>query len=347
MKKLFTLCTVALSFQSFSQIVVNSWQYLGPSEIVVVAIDEEPSIVHTPAGPNQTWNYGELNQYDTDTIAFGPSQWFIGNQEFPNANYGSEQDGTSVFFRKNDEGFDLMGIYGDLLENGQVGGTPFTPYQRQVAFPMTYGQTWDNVSVLKIKSTDNADFGGFGDSLVVTVTTHREAIVDAWGTINTPLGSFSTLRMHIKDSTIQSAKVFSFGFPIFDEGETTIDNIFTFISNDADAKYNLLQYNYAPVEETLSNVQWQMTSPLANVASNYSLNQPEIYPNPANQVFKITNLALGDKVTILGLNGQITTSYRVSDKNMNFQTSDLVPGTYTVLIHGKSGLLAKKLIINK
>jgi hypothetical protein len=233
------------------------------------------------------------------------------------------------------------------LENGQVESVPFSPYERQLSFPMSYEQTWNNTSVLKFKSTDNADFGGFGDSLVVKITTHRTAIVDAWGTVNTPLGSFEALRLHTKDSVIQDVQVFSFGFPIFEETETTLDNLFTFVSNDADSKYNLLQYNYAPVEELLSNVQWQMTSPLANTGVNHKQARMDVFPNPANQEFKITNLAVGDKVTILGSNGQIAASFKVSNQNMSFSTLGLNSGNYTVLVHGKSGLFSKKLVVLK
>lgn len=42
---------------------MNSWQFLGPQEALVMGLDEEPSISHTPSGPNQTWDYGELNKF--------------------------------------------------------------------------------------------------------------------------------------------------------------------------------------------------------------------------------------------------------------------------------------------
>lgn len=56
MKRVFTLCLAFYSLHVSAQITVNSWQFLGPSEVIVMAFDEEPSIVHTPAGPNQTWD---------------------------------------------------------------------------------------------------------------------------------------------------------------------------------------------------------------------------------------------------------------------------------------------------
>jgi hypothetical protein len=234
MKRIITLSLVVCGLQALGQITVNSWQFLGPSEVVVMGIDEEPSISHTPAGPNQTWDYGELNNYDSQEIAFGPSQWFAGNQHFPNANFGTVgEDGTSVFFRKNDQGFDLMGVYGDIMETGDNMPLAFNPYQRQVTFPMTYGQTWQNTSALKFTITDLEEFGDVGDSLVVTITTHRTGTVDAWGTINTPLGSFDALRLYTKDSIIQNFVVYAFGFPLFNQSESAMEHGYSFISNNS------------------------------------------------------------------------------------------------------------------
>lgn len=345
MKRVFTLCLAFYSLHVSAQITVNSWQFLGPSEVIVMAFDEEPSIVHTPAGPNQTWDYGELNNYDTDFVAFGPSQWYEGHQLFPNANFGSEGEDGNVFFRKNDEAFDLIGVYGDLLGTGEIQPMAFQPYQRQIAFPMTFGQNWQNTSTLKFKSTDPEDFGGIGDSLVVTLTTYRTGVVDSWGNIITPLGDFEALRLHTKDSTVQNVKIFSFGIPLVNEDETSLSHTYSFVSNSANSKYTLVQYTYHPEDDLISNVQWQMTSPV--LATDYypKKEQPEIYPNPSSDEFKINNLTLGDQVSIFALNGQVLSKHIVSDKNMTFDVRDLSKGNYIIFIQGKNGISSKTLNI--
>lgn len=345
MKIILSLSFAFCSLQAISQITVNSWQFLGPSEVVVMALDEEPSISHTPSGPNQTWDYGELNDYGADGFAFGPAQWFTGNQYFPNANYGAEDDGTSVFFRKNDEGFDLIGVYGDLMETGENIPVAFSPYQRQIAFPMTYGQTWQNTSVIQLTITDLEEFGDVGDSLVVTVTTHRTGNTDAWGTLNTPLGSFDALRLHTKDSTIQNFVVYLFGFPIANQSETVIQHSYSFVSNSPNSKYILTQYNYDPSEGAISNVQWQMTEPVLATEFNAVHEPLEIFPNPTSSEFRISSLKIGDKVSILSSNGQLVSSFSVSNKDMAFDVSCLPQGNYTVLIQGKMNVAAKKLSI--
>lgn len=336
---------VMLAASLSAQITVNSWQFLGPSEVVLIGNDDEPSITHTAPGPNQTWDYGELNDYGSEFVAFGPAQWFPGHQSFPNANYGSEEDGTSIFFLKNNEAFDLLGVYGDVLGTGQNQALAFTPNQRQLAFPMTYGQTWQNTSVLKFTITDLSDLGIPGDSMVVTVTTHRTGSVDAWGTLNTPLGSFSVLRQHLKDSTIQNVRVFTFGLPLVNQSETAVSHSYSFLSNTANTKYFLVQYNYDPSTEELTGVQWQMSAPVASTESHNILAEPEIYPNPCQDGFAIKNLQAGDNVSIVNTSGQIVSTYSVSNKNMMFNTNELTSGNYLVIIQNKSGIFTKKLVV--
>jgi hypothetical protein len=346
MRQLFTSAMVILTAGLSAQITVNSWHFLGPSEVVLVGNDDQPSITHTDPGPNQTWNYGELNNYGSETFAYGPAQWFPGYQSFPNANYGLEDEGLSIFFRKNNEAFDLLGIYGDLFENGQIQAVPFTPYQRQLAFPITYGQTWQNTSVLKFTFTDLSDLGIPGDSIVTTTTTHRMCKVDAWGTLNTPLGSFSVLRLHLKDSTIQNIRIYTFGVPFFDQSDTEITHNYSFLSNSPNTKYFLLQYNYDPSTQELTGVQWQMAEPTAsNESHNNVFKEPEIYPNPCKDSFAIKNLQTGDKVSILNTSGQTVSTYTVSNKNMTFNTNEFASGNYLVIIYSKSGIFAKKLVV--
>lgn len=350
MKRLFTLGALICGFTASAQITVNYWDFLGPAEVVLMGLDEEPSIMHTPAGPNQTWDYGELNDYGSDSIAFAPAQWFDGHINFPEANYGSESEEGNIFLRKSSEGFDLMGLYGDLFETGENMAVKFNPYQRQIAFPMTYEQNWQNSSSFSFTIDDLSDFdeiGDLADSIVITITSHRTGNVDAWGTVNTPLGSFDALRMHVKDSTIQNFVVYAFGFPLFNESETFIEHSYSFVSNDPSTKYILVQYSFDPETELLSNVQWQMTEVVLATEDFVSVKTPEIYPNPAQDSFQISDLHTGDRITIISMSGQIVGNYKVSNKNAAYSIEGLAPGNYSVLIQGKKGVHAKKLSVQK
>ena len=252
--------------------------------------------------------------------------------------------------RKSAEGFDLMGIYGDLFETGDNIPVKINPFQRQIAFPMTYNQSWQNTSTIAFTITDLEDFGELGaiaDSLVVTITTHRNGNVDSWGTLNTPLGSFDALRLHVKDSIIQNFVVYAFGFPLANESETAIENSYSFVSNNPNTKYILVQYGLDADTELIFNVQWQMSEAVLATEDFVSVKTPEIYPNPAQNSFHISNLHVGDRVTIISMSGQLVGNFKVANKDASFSIEDLPAGNYSVLIQGKNGVHAKKLSVQK
>jgi hypothetical protein len=318
MKTTFLLFGLFMSSALNAQIFITSAHFIDVSDVVQIGIDENPSISHTPAGPNQTWGYGELVANQTDFIALGMAEWFNGASNFPNATLGTEgEDGTQIFFRKTTEAFDLMGVYGDLFENGTNTALAFNPYQRQLTFPSTYGTTFTNVSTLNLKLED---FEG-ADSVVVTVTTHRFSEMDAWGTLTTPFGTFPAIRQHIKDSTIQSVVAYLFGFPVFNESETAISHSYSFFSDAQNARYVLLQYNYDAESDVLSGVQWQMATPVLNSVDD-SKNDYVLFPNPSSNLVNIkSENPIHGELIVFDVLGQII--YQQNLKNTDFTSVDV------------------------
>ncbi len=191
MKTIVFSALLSLSTMVSAQIFITSAHFIDVSDVVQIGIDTNPSITHTPAGPDQTWDYGELNDYETDFIALGMAEWFSGASSFPEATLGTQdEEGTQIFFRKNTEAFDLIGVYGDVFGMGEQSALGFSPYQRQLTFPSTYGTTFTNVSTINLTIED---FEGL-DSLVVTIVTHRFSEMDAWGSLSTPFGTFDAIR---------------------------------------------------------------------------------------------------------------------------------------------------------
>ncbi len=327
-----------------AQIFITSAHFIDVSDVVQIGIDTNPSITHTLAGPNQTWDYGELNDYETDVIALGMAEWFSGASNFPNATLGTQDaEGTQIFFRKNTEAFDLMGVYGDLFETGEPSALEFSPYQRQLTFPSTYGTTFANVSTINILIDD---FEGT-DSVVVTVTTHRFSEMDAWGSLTTPFGTFNTIRQHIKDSTIQTVTAYLFGFPIFNESETTITHNYSFYSDAQNARYILLQYNYDPETDLLENVQWQMAAPILNTENLSSDLQVNIYPNPTSDNLNIIfDQPFFGEVIISDALGKVVyhTSVNGNDE-FNLFINNWTPGVYMIHLNSISQKSVHRLIV--
>jgi len=343
MKTKFLLLSLITSTTLSAQIFITSAHFIDVSDVVQIGFDENPSISHTPAGPNQTWAYGELVANQTDLIALGMAEWFSGASNFPNATLGTQdEDGTQIFFRKTTDAFDLVGVYGDLLENGSNTALAFNPYQRQLTFPSTYGTTFTNVSTLNLKLEDIEGT----DSVIVSVITHRFSEMDAWGNITTPFGTFPAIRQHIKDSTIQTATAYLFGFPVFNQSETAVSHSYSFYSDAQNARYVLLQYNYDAESDVLSGVQWQMAAPVLNSVDD-SKNDYVLFPNPSSNLVNIkSENPIHGELIVFDVLGQII--YQQNLKNTNFTSVDVSSwnsGVYFFQITSENSRTTRKITV--
>lgn len=344
MRKIVIISACFALSNSFTQITINASHFIGASDVVQMGYDENPSIIHTAAGPNQTWDYGELSDNGIDFIALANADWLSGASNFPTANLGTEDAaGTQIFFRKSAEGFDLIGLYGDFFENGTNTPLAIEPYQRQIAFPSTYESAYNSNSQFAITATDL----DFGDSAVVTVTTNRTSTIDAWGVMTTPFGTFNVLRQHSIDNTTQNVVVYSFGLPVFNEAEDAVIHTYTFLSNADNAKYLLLQYQYDPETEMMNAVEWQMSAPTANLAEEKTIEASRLYPNPTSNSFQISNLPKNANVCILDYSGKTVIKVSNANENQSFSTTELSAGSYIVLVQSKLGLSSYKLVVKK
>lgn len=345
MKTIVFSALLSLSTMVSAQIFITSAHFIDVSDVVQIGIDTNPSITHTPAGPNQTWDYGELNDYETDFVALGMAEWFSGASNFPDATLGTQDEtGIQIFFRKNTEAFDLMGIYGELFEEGEQSALGFSPYQRQLTFPSTYGTTFTNVSTINLTIED---FEGL-DSIVVTVVTHRFSEMDAWGSLSTPFGTFDAIRQHVKDSTIQSFTAYLFGFPVGSESETFVSHNYSFYSDAQNARYILLQYNYDPEFDILENVQWQMAAPILNNENNLNDLQATIYPNPANHQVNVKfEQSFSGELIVLDISGQIIFQKQYENLMHDFvDVNNWTAGVYIFQFKSENIIQLKKVVIH-
>jgi hypothetical protein len=327
-----------------AQIFITSAHFIDVSDVVQLGIDANPSISHTPAGPNQTWDYGELNNSSIDFIALGMAEWYSAASNFPTATLGTEDaDGTQIFFRKTSEAFDLIGAYGDLAETGTNTPVGFAPYQRQLSFPSTYGTSFENVSTINL-FIDNIEEA---DSVIVTITTHRFSEMDAWGTITTPFGTFPTIRQHIKDSTIQEATAYLFGLPVFNQSETVITHSFSFYTDAQNARYTLLQYNYDPEANLLENVQWQMAAPILNINNEVETQVATIYPNPAvDEVHVQFDEPFNGELIVYDISGKTIAQKQYSNLLQDaIDVNNWTPGVYFFQFISEKNTMLKKVIV--
>ncbi|TVQ78542.1 MAG: hypothetical protein EA358_04935, partial [Flavobacteriales bacterium] len=302
-----------------AQISIDRWGFLAPSESVLIGSANVVNISHTPPGPNQTWNYASLQDNFTRQFFYTPAQWHSGNQFFPNAAFAHEISGETMFLNVNDSAYDILGFYADPFFTGNLNPYPLTPSKRELAFPMFYGQTWQNTSSEIATDYDIMN----ADSLISAITTFRTATIDAWGTVTTPLGTFEALRLHTFDSIIITITIYKNGSIVSTQNDLDKIHQYSFYSNNPNAKYYLVKYRYEPQFNEIFKLEWQKSSPVLSLTSLGAQSDFDIYPNPAVGSCIVSNLPADSHVSLTSLNGQILAVFNNQSEDLHLALDHL------------------------
>jgi hypothetical protein len=337
MKKTVLILPLAfISWSAIGQITINSNDVLDVQQYVDRAYDFNPSIVHSPGGADQTWNFGMLlNQDDSELFGFGVASWYDGHQNFPDANLGTtdQQSGWNTFARKDNDAIDVLGVYGDLTGGGNNSAIAITPYDRIIQFPASFGSEYNSDYSIRT-SFDGSDFGL--DSIVVEIDVVKNVEFDAWGEITTPFGTFQTIRQYVHEITTTDITGYTFGFPAFQDESTEETHQYLYWTNDPISRFVVLEYTYDPITDLVEDVIWQRSSPVLSLDEESADVQVKVYPNPATEFITIDTDIHAANYAIVDLMGKKVTAGTVDNHANKINVSGLNAGTYVLQLQDQN-----------
>jgi len=309
------------------------------------------------AGGNQTWDFSNQtlpNGYEltftfkdpsgSPYVDFFPTATFLMEEEFS----GEESHifGYSYYFL-DQSSFDFLGFaFTDTVSGYEVLEMEENP--EDVNLPLNYGDSWTEVSY------DTMDFG-FGSLMIgydSTVT-----VIDAWGTIITPAGTFECLRL--RDSHYSTDSVYFQGTALYGFGEQNIG--YEWIGRDA-MIFAMVQSQNGETNPEFTTAQAftvvQETGPAGinndahpNIISGFDLAQN--YPNPFNpsttisySIPKTSNV----EVAIYNSSGQmlltlVNTNHAPGDYQVTWDAAEFASGVYLYKIKAGTFVQSKKMLL--
>ncbi|HXC04945.1 MAG TPA: hypothetical protein VNZ86_09350, partial [Bacteroidia bacterium] len=184
------LMTGCFCATSFAQITVNNTNVAPIGDLIKQAQDTMPTVVAGAPGTNLTWNFSALHNNIVDTLIFEVPGWPPYANPFPTANLAAVQNRTNESFMiNNSSGLVTLGAVG-MVGTSQVTET-YTPSSMLAKWPSTYGTNYTEHYVISAKL---AYVGSGYDSVRLKNTVHASCNVDAWGSMQTPLGTFPSIR---------------------------------------------------------------------------------------------------------------------------------------------------------
>lgn len=286
------------------------------------------------AGANQTWNFSTivLDPAPATITTFAATTGAPSASSFPTATLIKREGSTNAkgveYHRINPSEWVILG---NVDSAGQVNVSQDA--QTVLKYPFTFNSTFTDTF-----SLDDPDLG--------LVTFKATTKADAWGTIQTALGTFNSLRA----TRLLTASLSIFGIPITLEGTST-EWWTTQYSAPLLSHQRIIVNSPFGLDTTFSaTVLTAQTVGTQEVDINHIANA---FPSPASTLVHLDiDVPTASKVSalIISVNGQILRTHNFGDlqagkQQVRFDVAEFPSGTYQIILMSDKGKLGTQKIV--
>ena len=368
---------ILFSFAITAQITVTNTGFPEAGDTLITAVDNLPSGIQiTAGGGDQTWDFSSLQAPFSRRVIYGEAMDGSAGSSFPNATLVANiVEGAEGYFEITGSTVELIGLFGaDPLDLGLEILTRFDPSVTERRAPMNFFDVNQTESALLLPfSTDDLP-GGILDQLPITpdslrirIATERLDVVDAWGNLTIPDGTYDVLRekrTEIRETRLDAKLGFLDWQDITDLAIASLpDEGAEFLGEDTTITHNYFAdgIKEAIAVVTLNNEETTALSvefksdDITTSVQNANALQPGVYafPNPAtvNVRFEFSNLEPGNYdlklFNIVGAEVWSDRLYINGSRAIKIDISRLKKGTYLYNLINDNGktLTTRRLIV--
>ena len=338
-----------------AQISITTADVALPGQVVHQASDTLPTIsVGTASASSQVWNFSSLAQHVHDTLSF------MSYASVPNSNFTSSNLVIKQGWRAN-YGYAINST--SSVEQLGVSGIPYilgyyvpvtqitTPAETLATFPFTYNSTFTNTYRSKAKF----HYGHVPAGAPITVdsirdhsTTKKTVVVDAWGTLTTPIGTYNVIRSKEKKIIHDTVDVFYtllFTSSWHNNYQNTTDSTTTYNWWANGLGYILATATMDSTSGTIvRRVDWSLSAPVGVGVPELTIPNSElVYPNPAeNEINFIADATNQKAIQIFDIAGRLIDTITVTNNQTIINTSGYSNGMYMYNVIGKDNSILTK-----
>lgn len=194
--------------------------------------------------------------------------------------------------------------------------------EKRYALPLTFGDNYTGYGYTEM------DLNPFAD-IIWRQRRARTSVVDGWGTIALPMGSFDVIRVKHTIEEIDSLyqDLLGTGNPSWIGLNLPTANIYEWIANGEKEVVLRIETSEIGGFETVTNIEYRDTyDPALASVSELKIIQAEVYPNPASNELHIDIDAPEFEYTIIDANGRVVSMGLLSNPVVDI--SGLAPGQY-------------------
>lgn len=357
MKKILLLSALTVSV-SFGQITLTDQHFAGASESFIFSTLLDLNVDYSTTGSNMTWDFSTLTPTSQLGLLTRPmseassfSQLFFGSfaptpykatyfastTDLPidqlTANLPVTIEDVSQFTKKTTSAITSLGY--EFILNGQGIAAKSDTIETRYALPLNFGDTYNSHGFTDL------DMNPIYDAKW-NQHRYRESNVDGYGTVITPYGTFSALRIHHRiletDSVYLSISGTGFWVPI----PIPETHEYEWRAVEDHEAVMRITTNVVLGTETVTNVEYR---------DNYNglgfENQSVtvgLGPNPAIENLTVNTSSELQQIMVVDGKGAVLVRVSASGTTHLLDISALAAGTYTVVVATQAGINSSKFV---
>lgn len=344
MKKLLLLSLFPTSIIT-AQINLNQSDFATGGDTIRMSQSTDLTLDFLSTGTNYVWDYSTLVPSSQKVKNFRPNTDLSLLSSFLFGTFAPTRYKASYFIESTDIPVDQIGtiigipitdIFGFSRVTADsitsigfsmvVSGTeiPFKSdtIEKRYAFPIQYTNTTYS------RGYTNIDLNPTYDAIFRQYRQHS-SVVDGWGSITTPYGTYNALRIKHEITELDSIYIgaFSFWLPI----PVPPSNIYEWWTNGQ--KEPILRINTTNVlgTETVNSVEYRDIYRGLDAGLNELTTEFTIYPNPVKNSLSLKSDKIINKILIIDITGKVIKEVSITPSNQHeVNTSDLTQGVYYI-----------------
>ena len=341
-----------------AQIVITNATFPAAGDTLKTVTDDTPpaSVSITPPGGPYTWDFSQLDGTFTQEEVYANASEGTGFANFPGATLYTNNQVTETYYTNDAGTFSVLGF------NGQVpaGGFPieavikYSPAFIERRAPLQFFDIHSNATGLLIpfavadlpsEIVDSLGvLTGLADSIRIRISINNIQVVDAFGTLAIPGGTYDVLRQKV--TTYQEARfdvhtflgwldvteqILQAGIPGFG-----VDTSYThaFLSNDAKEPIAVVSTSDGLNVTSVTYKNNGVTSSSEDISNNQHT-MVRMSPNPAfsETTFDLQHIPDGQyQLTIFDMQGARLFSEKITAPSATISLDDLAAGTYMCIL---------------